>query len=149
MKKLFYTNVQNNPISNGKRMASAVTIMCCLKNTNVNLDLNCTSALFEMLRLMPDIESKKCIDWDYLNELIPNEFKSIVLESIQVLANNLIQKTHLSHPEWLYAMPILHFLCGASLPFQDRIFSPSEIPWQSKQINLGRVRSLTYESYFG
>lgn len=144
-KKLFFVKVEGNPGHNGKRMASAITIICCIQKNRINIELNDVSALLEMLRLMPDIQSSKCIDWEYVNELIPKEFKATVAEYVCIMANSLCRKLYFSQPEWLYAMPVLHFLCGVSVPFQNVVLTSTEIPWESKLIELGKVKSQTYE----
>ena len=144
-RKIFFIEVQGNPGLNGKRMASALAIICCIRKNRINIELNDASALLEMLRLMPDVQSSKCIDWEYVNELIPKKFKASVAEYVRTMANSLCQKKHFSLPEWLYAMPVLHFLCGVSSPFQEVLLSSTEIPWGSKLIELGKVKSHTYE----
>ena len=148
---LFYADVNNNARNNGSRMASAVTVICCLHKLmpkGVKIDADHLSALLSMLRLMPDTQTRKCIDWEYLLNLIPASFKKVVCESIFELIDMQSSTKFLSQLDWLFAIPVFHLLQGV-LPFQDIELTPKAIKWQDDKINLGRVKSYTYSSDFG
>ncbi len=147
VKALFHIDMKHNPVHNGKRMASAIAVMCSLKKTGTGLDLNDVSALLYMLLPMPDIQSQKCVDWECVRELIPKGFEHTAFASVKVLACSLSEKRYFTQPEWLYAMPVMHFLSGASIPFQEKIFTPTDIPWGSKLIDLSKVRSHTTKEF--
>lgn len=144
--ELFYTDIEDIPLRNGKRMASAITIICCMHKKHLKIDSNYKSALLSMLRLLPDIQSQKCIDWEYVSELMPTAFRTLACESIRAMILSLSNTRYFSQPEWLFAIPVVHFLYGASVPFQDRILSPCDIPWRDKYIDLGNVRRNTYDT---
>ncbi len=141
------------PLENGKRMLSVITIMCCiwrmvsgnikfkylLKHYSMSLFLN-------MLRLSPDEEHKRCIDWEYLDKNIPAEFRKESYDSVQMFINELSHVDLLSKPEWLYAIPVMHFLKGVSKPFQEFEFDPKEVPFGDKLIGLGAVKMKTYHT---
>ena len=131
------------PHGNGIKMASAITLMCIF-NEKVKVDEIPTEnikALLSMLRLQPDVDNLKCSDWDTLNKLIPNSFKKTTSDSVLALIKHLSKDDFLK-PEWLFAIPVFHFLCGNS-PFQSVEYDPHAIPWVDKIIGSTTIRSST------
>lgn len=51
--------------------------------------------------------------------------------AIERLCNQLMKQTSTSNPEWLLAMPMLHFLRGDSKPFQEPDIGgwPRDLAW--------------------
>ncbi len=140
------------PLENGKRMLSVISIMCCISRMvtrNIRfdflLDHSSMSLFLSMLRPWPDQEHKRCIDWEYLDKNIPAEFKKESYDSVQMFINELSHAQPLSKPEWLYAIPVMHFLKGVSKPFQEFEFDPKEVPFGDKLIGLGAVRGKTFD----
>ncbi len=123
VEKLYET--RGNPSNNGRRMASAITVMCCFQKLmpkGVKIDTEHLVALLSMLCLMPDVQSRRCDDWNYVMELIPSSFREVVFNSIYELTNILINTKYLAQPEWLFSLPVMHFLRGVSKPFQETEF---------------------------
>ncbi len=140
------------PLENGRRMLSVITIMCCISrmvSRNIKfsylLDHSSMSLFLSMLRLWPDQESKRCIDWEYLDKNIPAEFRKKSYHSVQMFINELSHAQPLSKPEWLYAIPVMHFLNAVSEPFQEFEFDPKEVPFVDKLIGLGAVKGKTFD----
>ncbi len=133
-------------------MLSVVTIMCCISRMvsgNIKfsylLDHSSMSLFLSMLRLWPDQDRKRCIDWEYLDKNIPAEFRKKLYDSVQMFINGLSSCADpLSKPEWLYAIPVMHFLKGISEPFQEFEFDPKEVPFGDELIGLGAVRGKIY-----
>ena len=115
----------------------------------LKVDTDDLVTLLSMLCLMPEVQSERCDDWDYVMNLIPSSFKKEVFNSIQGLTTLLINRKYLAQPEWLFALPIMHFLSGVSKPFEAIEFDPEAVKWGDKHINLNKVRSHTYESDYG
>ncbi len=143
------------PLENGRRMLSVVTIMCCISRMVSRyikfcylLEEHSSMSLFlSMLRLWPDQERKRCIDWEYLDKNIPAEFRKESYDSVQTFINALSNHADpLSKPEWLYAIPVMHFLKGVSKPFQGFEFDPKKVPFGDKLIRLGAVKMKTYHT---
>ena len=139
------------PLENGRKMLSVITIMCCISRMvseiikfNYLLDHHTMSLFLIMLRLWPDQVRKRCIDWEYLDKNIPDEFKKESYDSVRMFINELSHAQPLSKPEWLYAIPVMHFLNGVSKPFQRIEFDPKKVPFGDKLITLGAVRRKTY-----
>ncbi len=137
---------------NGGRMLSVITIMCCISRMvtsdikfNHLLSHSSMSLFLSMLRLWPEQERKRCMDWEYLDKSIPVKFKKESYDSVQMFINELSSRADpLSMPEWLYAIPVMHFLKGVSKPFQEFEFDPKEVPFVNKLIGLGAVKGKTY-----
>ncbi len=137
---------------NGRRMLSVITIMCCIsKMVSSNIKFNyllkehsSMSLFLNMLRLWPDQERKRCIDWEYLDKNIPAEFKKQSCASVQMFINDFSHAELLAKPEWLYAIPVMHFLNGVSKPFQGFEFDLKKVPFGDKLIELGAVKRKIY-----
>ena len=137
------------PLENGRRMLSVITIMCCISRMVAGsikfsylLDHYSVSLFLSMLRLWPDQEHQKCIDWEYLDKNIPAEFRKESYDSVHMFINELSSRADpLSMPEWLYAIPVMHFLKGVSRPFQEFEFDPREVPFGD---TLGAVERKIY-----
>ncbi len=140
------------PFENGKRMLSVITVMCCIRRIlskhfqfDNPLEHYSVSLFLSMLRLWPEQEQRRCTDWEYLDKNIPAEFKKESYNSVQMFINELSSCADpLSKPEWLYAIPVMHFLKGVSEPFQEFEFDPKEVPFVDELIGLGAVRGKTY-----
>lgn len=149
---LYRYDVGSSPIENGRRIASVVTTICCfrrLMSDGITINVEHSSAVLSMLYLMPDIMSQKCVDWDYLIELIPTSFREEAYLSIREVTKLLMNAKYLAEPQWLFALPILHFLKGVSRPFQETEFYPQAIEWNDKLVGLGKVKSYTCDSEHG
>ena len=138
IKRLSKINVEGDPITNGRRMLSATIIICSLykmipsyiKIEEISSFLISTS--ISMLCLLPDVQKKKCDDWDYLLNYIPREFNETVYEAIQFFIHHINCKNLLKQPSWLYAIPVLHFLKQMSYPFQEVEYDFKKIPWKDE-----------------
>jgi len=60
---------------------------------------------------------------------------SFAASAIESLCNKLMQQAWTSNPEWLLAVPLLHFLRGDSKPFEEPKFggSPESLAWWGAQ----------------
>jgi len=58
-------------------------------------------------------------------------FISFAASAIESLCNELMQHAWTSNPEWLLAVPLLHFLRGDSKPFEEPKLegSPERLAW--------------------
>lgn len=148
------TRPNNVPEENGRRIASIVVVIYCfhqlyphyLKLENI---LTHTSSFLSMLALKPDLEGKKCLDFDYVLDLIDPNCREKVAEAISDLCRHLAHHKMLRNPEWLYALPLLHFLKKDSSPFQIQELNPEKMRWGDKYLGLGPVRSMAYDQEFG
>ena len=137
---------------NGRRIASTLSIILCfdflIPHHNIKLvDVPTEDIvnMISMLALHPDMEQRKCYDFDAVNKMIPSIYcKKKVFEAILSFCNQLIQQP-LSRPAWLYAVPLIHFYEGLSQPFMKPQLDPSKILWPEKSsLGLNSWKQKTY-----
>jgi len=149
------TRPNNTPEENGRRIASIVAVIYCfysliprhLKFGSIKLEH--TTNLMSMLALKPVLEGKKCFDFHYVFELIDPNCRKVVAEAISGFCMHLAHSRTLHNPEWLYAVPLLHFLRNDSSPFQMPELNPEKMQWGDKNLGLSSIRSKTYDMQLG
>ena len=123
LRKLKHTDISTAE-ENGHKVAVGITLACVVnemaqlvrgKLTICSPEL--LSDVLETLKLMPDEETKKCLDYDFVVDILPSTFKNEAAEAICALANQLIQTKDIDQAEWLYCLPLVHFLKQRSKPF--------------------------------
>ena len=137
------------PEEYGKRIAAVSSIICCfdmliprpLYIQSIKFDY--IADMMSMLTLQPDSENKKCIDYEYMRSLIPQKMEKKVADAISQLCRQLLHTRILQNPEWLYAIPLIHFLRGDCKPFQEPELNPEKMEWGDKNLGLTLVRSWT------
>ena len=135
-------------------MSSVLVILCCLHHMIpefFKMDKiypQNKSALLYMLRLMPDPVQRKCLDWEYVMNMIPPTFKKTVYEAVLGFTVDLGHTEYLSKPQWLYSVPLVHLLRGTIQPFQELCLDPSKVPWGDTLIGLRTIRSKTYANEY-
>ncbi len=137
-------------ISNGKRMSSAIVIICCLVGITINDNYYCQiSKLFSLLCMMPDVAHKTCEDWKVLIGFIPESFRTTASVAMYTFINRQIRLLNkpFSHPSWLFAIPVAHFLRQVSEPFQKLQLDPRKIEWGDSFIDLATVKKKNYSDY--
>lgn len=146
MTKLLEIEIKD-AIHNGKRMLSAIVIMCCLhemipKCLRISdIPPDSMSALLSLLHLQPDMHNRMCADWDYLIQCIPDSYRKTASESVLALTVHLSHTSYFNYADWLYAIPVVHFLKKTSKPFKEIELNPKQIPWGDKLIGLETIRS--------
>ena len=149
VEKLCLVGVNGNSAINGKRMLSAIITACCLhemcpkfiKLSDVPPDH--VSALLSLLRLMPDVQNQKCVDWEYARAYIPDTFVKAASSAVLALTVHLSHTEYFNLPDWMFAIPVIHFLRTDSVPFQEIEYDPKKIPWRDRLLGLEGVRSQT------
>lgn len=149
------TRPNSTPEENGRRIASIVAVIFCfyqliprcLRIDDIKLEH--ISKFLSMLALKPVMEDKKCFDFDYVLDLIDPKCGKAVADAISGFCMHLAHHKTLHNPEWLYAVPLLHFLRKDSFPFQMPELNPEKMLWGDKNLGLGLVRSKTCDKQFG
>lgn len=104
-----------------------------------SLSLANYSTILSMFRPMVDIISHKSLDIEILFELIhPNE--ASVAKGLLSFCKHLAFTKHVKRPEWLYALPLIHFLLQCSNPFQKPEKTRNKITWEDPLLELARLR---------
>ena len=93
---------------------------------------------------MPDPIQRRCLDWEYLQTMIPPTFQKTVYEAVLGFTMDLSHTEYLSQPSWLYSVPLVHLLHGTIQPFQELCLDPSKVPWEDTLISLSTIRSKTF-----
>ena len=120
--------VKNSPDStaeeNGKKVMTAIIIICIVGKLLETKQLHLrdipvpyAASMLQMLCLRPDLENKKCLDYEFVRSVIPYHYVKDVIDAISELGNYLIAAADIEHAEWLYCLPILHFLNNSTNPF--------------------------------
>ena len=136
---------------NGKRMVSVLTVILCfyhlipryIKMIDIfNEDI---VLLLSMLKLCPDEEKKRCVDYEYVIRCFNHQVKKSLTETVLQFCNELLHRTRFHHLEWLYAVPLLHFLQEVSHPFGTIELDTDKIKWGDKNLGLYDLKSQEYD----
>ena len=144
----------SSPLQNGKRMASVLTIMLCFHNLiprYINMDsfsVDEISLMVSMLRISPDVEQRECFDYDYVSKMIQPQEKKYIADAILAFCNQLRHTTLFGKIQWLYAIPLLHFLQEVSRPFDSPELDPHKMKWGDSSLGLYALRQKTYTGDF-
>ena len=137
-------------LQNGKRLASVLSLILCfhfLITKYAKMDTICLddiAIIVSMLRIFPDVQQRKCPDYDYVDKMMqPQERKSIA-DLILKFCNQLQQKTFFGKIAWLYAIPLLHFLQGVSQPFGNPVLDTHEMECSYANLRLHKLRQQTH-----
>ena len=139
---------------NGMRIVSVLTVILCfchlipqhIEMSNIaNEDI---ALLLSMLKLNLDEEKKRCVDYEHVNRCmcsIDQQVKKSLTETVLQFCNELHHRTQFNHLEWLYAVPLLHFLQGVSRPFDKIELDADKIQWGDKNLGLSDLKSQEYD----
>ena len=139
---------------NGKRMVSVLTVILCfchliphhIKMCDIpNEDI---ALLLSMLKLNLDEEKKRCVDYEHVNRCtcsIDHQVKKSMTKTVLKFCNELRHRSQFKQLEWLYAVPLLHFLQGVSHPFGKIELDADKIQWGDKNLELYDLKSQEYD----
>ena len=136
----------DNSEENGRRMASVLAIISCIYSLVPPLKLDsfessAIAAILSMLCLKPNLEDRQHIDLDIVLSLIPEKSQKAVSEALCRMCTHLSSHKDLREPDWLYAVPLIHFLQKKSTPFDT--LNPEKITWANPQLRLDHVKIMT------
>lgn len=131
---------------NAQRMASTITVILCLREIMPSpqlpwesLTVANYSLILSLLYPLPDLISQKSLDLEILIKLIHPE-EVAVAEVLISFCKHLAFTKHLKNPEWLYAIPLIHFMLKQSVPFEKPNKNHDKILWDDPQLDLVRLR---------
>ena len=145
----------NNVEDNGRRMASALTIIAVIDDlTPSHMQINkfpfeCIETLLSFLSLRPNVKEYTCSDLDFIYSLIPSNSRKSISDSVVTLCNELSYHKLLQSPQWLYAIPLVHFFRGTSKPFKKLPCDPKNITWVDRNFGLSHVHERTNDKTYG
>ena len=136
----------DNAEENGRRMASVLAIISCIYSLVPplkmdNFESSAIAAILSMLCLKPNLENKQHTDLDTVLSLIPEKSRKAVSEALCGMCKYLALHKDLREPDWIYAVPLIHFLQKKSTPFDA--LNPEKITWKNTYLDLSHVKSMT------
>ena len=131
---------------NAQRMASTITVILCLSEIMPSpqlpwesLSVASYSLILSLLYPVPDLISQRSLDLEILIKLIhPEEVK--VANLVISFCKHVAFTKHLRNPEWLYAIPLIHFMLGRSIPFEKPEKNCDKILWDDRDLELAKLR---------
>ena len=132
---------------NGQRISSVLAIVSCIYSlTPTSLTLNSFHAsaiatILSMLCLKPDLEKRQHTDLDIVLNLLPEKSRKATSEALCGMCTHLSSHKDLREPDWIYAVPLIHFLQKKSTPFET--LNPDKITWENPHLGLKHVKSVT------
>ena len=153
MKKL-HELTYSSALENGKRMASVLSIMLCfhylipkyVQMESFNDDE--IAMMVSMLEVFPHKKRRECLEYDYVNKMIQPKEKKQIADTILAFCNQLHHKTRFAKIQWLYAIPLLHFLQEVCQPFDNLELDPNEMKWGDASLGLYNLQQNTYTGDF-
>lgn len=139
---------------NGRCIVCIAIIFCCLHHLiprrvrMSDIPLDNMAQMLSMLALKPDLEKKSCVDYDIVKESCSGE-EAKLAEALRTFCTHLLHEKDLRSPEWLFSVPLIHFLRGVSKPFERPVFVPEKIQWGDKTLGLGQIRGKTNDKEYG
>ena len=139
-------------VENGKRMASALSIILCFEKLiperikMYSFKEDETAAILHVLSIWPDEKLKQCHDYEHVKQVMHHDVVKPLVEQIGSFCTHLHNKAHLNPPTWIYAVPLLHFLQGVSEPFGNPELDPDKMKWGDASLGLSTLRSSAYTS---
>ena len=130
----------------GKKVMTAIIIICIvgklLETKHLqprHIPVPYAASMLQMLCLSPDLENKKCIDYEFVRSVIPNHYVKYVTEAISELGNYYLiaAAADIEHVEWFYCLPILHFLKNDTKPFDTLDLPVEKLVFTDHYLKLG------------
>ena len=136
--------VKNAAEESGKKVMTAIIIICMigklLETKQLflrDIPVPYVASMLQMLCLRPDLDNKKCLDYEFVRSVIPYHYVKHVTEAISELGNYLIAAADIEHVEWFYCLPILHFLNNCTQPFDTLDLPVEKLEFIDPYLKLG------------
>ena len=119
--------------NNGKRIATIIVIIICyykldsLDNVQMKISSNDSAEMLEMLVLKPDIEANTCRDFNFVESLLGPATSRDAIAAFQFLCSSFAHVEFVTKAQWLYALPLIHFLKGECKPFAEPVLNPEKL----------------------
>ena len=143
--------VRDHPVNtaeeSGKKVMTVIIIICIIGKlletkllTLSDIPLPYAASMLQTLCLHPDLEYKKCIDYEFVRSVIPGHYVKDCTSAISKLCDYLMANADIESAEWLYCLPILHFLNNDVKPFDKLDLPPVEkLVFTDRHIKLGSI----------
>ena len=140
--------------SNGRRIATILVIIICyykldsMDNVQVKLQSDDVAKMLAMLELKPDKERNSCCDFDYVKSLLDQSTSKDTILAFHFLCNFYTPIEYVEKAQWLYALPLIHFLKEMCKPFAKPQLNPEKIVWYDISLPLLGIERSVRQGYF-
>ena len=129
---------------NGRRICCVLIILYLLKRIENQLQSsdknnNDYYFLFSMLLLKPNDEPRRCTDLSYVRTFISAHGHKAVADLLLHFVNRVLSSNNLQRMEWIFVIPLVHFLKDKTKPFADPALHSKNIEWLDKDIDLTNI----------
>ena len=144
--KVLHKKAVGSAEDNAQRMASTIAVILCLSEIMPSpqlpwesLSVASYSLILSLLYPIPDLISQKSLDLEIVMKLIHPE-EDRVAKVLISFCKHLAFAKHLKNPEWLYAIPLIHFILKQSVPFGKPETTHDKILWNDSKLELDLMR---------
>jgi hypothetical protein len=113
------------------RFLSSACIATCFLDCHVSQlnEVECVYPLLRMLHIQPNMETQTCPNVLFLRSISSITCREKVQQAVLQLCKNAMKFKTISEPclDWLYVLPLCHFLSGAIQPFASLEYNPSHL----------------------
>ena len=144
--------VKDHPVNtaeeSGKKVMAGIIIICIIGKllgtkllTLNDIPLHYAASMLQTLCLHPDLENKKCLDYEFVRSVIPDHYVKDCTSAISELGDYLMVNANIESAEWLYCLPILHFLNNDAKPFDtlDLHVPVEKLVFTDNYLKLGKI----------
>ena len=125
------------------RVVSAVTVACIIQQF-ASLELinysdfepEKLANLLNLLHLFPLGQNKLCKDYEFLEKILPDDFRECVASAVCCLCKLAANTKSVDPVSWLCAMPLVHFLKKQCSPYGQMKTAVEEISFRDPNIQL-------------
>ena len=125
-----------------RKIALVISVIRCFRRMNPDqlpwksLSSSDISLIFSTFHLS-DLTSYRSINIDTLIDEVIHPLEVSVASDLITLCERLANAKHFKQPQWLYAIPLIHFLKHQSSPFEDPKKLGREIKWKDPESHFG------------
>ncbi|XP_020630843.1 E3 ubiquitin-protein ligase rnf213-alpha-like isoform X2 [Orbicella faveolata] len=129
------TECKVGSIEHVSAVVSSLAITLLVKKYTIELESEKVKLLLNCLSLEADPTVKRCSAYEAVLAEFSTELKDFAASAIESLCNQLMKDAWTSNPEWILAVPLLHFLRGDSKPFEEPDIQgcPETLAWWGAQ----------------
>ncbi|XP_022801884.1 E3 ubiquitin-protein ligase rnf213-alpha-like, partial [Stylophora pistillata] len=100
-------------------VVSSLAILLVVNKYAIGLKGEELNAMLSCLALQANATDKTCSSYEALLNEFDTELRQSAVSAIETICNQSMKQVRNSTPEWLLALPLLHFLRGDSKPFEE------------------------------
>ena len=140
--------------NNGGKIATVTAIIICyykLHSQNyiwITIPSEFVGNIIASLVLNPDEDTLSCSDFDYVKSLLNEATTKDVIAAFQYLCSYFSPIDYIKNAQWLYALPLIHFLKQRCEPFANPPLDPEKIVWDDEHLPLLAIEKSAQQGTF-